>query len=95
MISRDCRTYDFYRYSTTNSYNQPVLSKEVEGTIKIAINTVTTSIVDSVKYKNAQYIGLTQDPIDDTFVIAYEGEKLKVLYVNPKGRYKQVFMVAL
>ena len=59
----------------------------------MAINLVNKEVADNILYTNANYIGLTLDnSITDKFVIEYGKEKLKVLYVNPQGRYKQVFM---
>ena len=50
-------------------------------------------ITDNILYKNCAYIGLTTDAeVNDTYVIKYGSERLKVLYVNPMGRFKQVFL---
>ena len=92
MISADIRGYDFFTFGEKNNYGQPTLSPEVKGCIYIAINTLTQNIADNILYKDATYVGLTQDYIDDTYVIQNGVEKLKVLYIQPKGRYKQVFL---
>ena len=92
MISTDMRTYNYFTFGDSSGYGQPQLSTEPVGTIKIAINIISQSIGDNIKYKNASYIGLTQAEVKDTYVIEYEGAKLKVLYVNAKGRFKQVFL---
>lgn len=93
MISTDMRLYDYYTYGAADSYGQPQLSPEVQGSIKMAINISSQSIQDNILYENASYVGLTMDSaVNDTFVIQYGNEKLKVLYVNPKGKYKQVFL---
>ena len=86
------RIYNYYTYGAKNEYGQADLSTEVQGTIKMAIYVSSQSIQDNINYKNASYIGLTHNDIDDTFVIQYESVRLKVLYVNPQGRYKQVFL---
>lgn len=96
MINADMRTYNYFAFGANNEYGQPVLSAEPVGTIKIAIYTSSQSIQDNINYKEASYIGLTQEAkVDDTYVIEYEQERLKVLYVTGKGRYKQVFMKAI
>lgn len=96
MVNADMRSYNYFTYGEENEYGQAVLSPEPIGTIKIAINTITQSIQDSIKYKEATYIGLTHDAnVNDTYVIEYEGERLKVLYVNGRGRLKQVFMAEI
>lgn len=95
MINADMRSYNFYTFGEKDKYGQPILSEEVQGTIKISINSITTTIVDNVNYSQATYIGLTRAEVNDTYVIDYKGAKLKVLYVIPKGRLKQVFMAQI
>lgn len=94
MINADMRFYDYFTYREEDAYGQPQLS-EKQGSIKMAINTTSQNIQDSIQYKGATYIGLTHAAIDDSYVIQYGEEKLKVLYIQPKGRYKQVFMAEL
>lgn len=87
------RQYDFYTYATNDSYGQPILSNEVKGQISIYINVLTQGTQDNALYENSTYIGLTADSkVNNTYVIQYGNERLKVLYVNPLGRYKQVYM---
>lgn len=96
MINADKREYIYFTYSEENSYGQRILSTEPQGTVKMAINTTTQQITDSIKYKEASYIGLTHDAtIDDNCVIEYEGQKLKVLYIHPRGRLRQVYMAEI
>lgn len=92
MINTEMRFYDYFTYGEKDEYGQPQLSEETQGTIKMAINITSQSTQDNINYKDASYIGLTHAAIDDTYVIQYGPEKLKVLYVNPMGRYKQAFM---
>lgn len=101
MIMANMRSYEYYLYDTENNeYGQKVLIKDengepkVQGTIKLNINITSQGIQDNINYKNAQYIGLTSNTsINDSFVVKYDDNtKLKVLYVNPLGRLKQVFM---
>ena len=92
MINADMRIYDYYTYGEDNGYGQPGLSASPQGTIKMAVNITSQAVQDNINYADAQYMGLTLSSIDDTYVIQYGDEKLKVLYVNPKGRYKQVFL---
>jgi len=92
MINTDMRFYDYYLYDNISSYGQPQLSNQVRGSIKMAINSISNSVTEDVRYKDATYLGLTNDWLDDTYVIGYGAEKLKVLYVMPKGRLKQVWM---
>lgn len=94
MISCDFRLYNFSQLDKKNGLGQ-VVEGEVKGQVKMAINLTSQSVQDNINFKNSQYIGLTFGPIDDTYIIHYGDEKLKVLYVNPKGRYKQVFLTRM
>ena len=96
MVNTDMRFYNYFTFGAKDSYGQPQLSEEVQGSISMAINVVSQALSDNVNYKQATYIGLTLDTkVNETYVIEYEGKKLKVLYVNPKGRLKQAFMAEL
>lgn len=92
MISADMRVYEYYTLGERDAYGQPQLTSEPVGTIKMAINTTSQATQDNILYKDCTYIGITQADITDAFVVDYDGVRLKVLYVNPKGRYKQAFM---
>lgn len=92
MINTQMTEYKYFVYKE-NEYGEQVIDTSSSGTILMAINLVNKEVADNILYTNANYIGLTLDnSITDKFVIEYGKEKLKVLYVNPQGRYKQVFM---
>lgn len=102
MINAQFRTYDYFAFGEKNDYGQEVLIKDEngiplkQGTVKMAINISSQGVQDNINYKDAKYIGLTMDKtITDSKVIAYGDEMLKVLYVNPVGRYIQVFLGAI
>lgn len=101
MINTKMRIYDYFTYGEPDEYGQLTLIKDeagapvVQGAIKISITNISTNTADNIKYKDADYIGLTQAKVDDTYVIEYGKELLKVRYVIPDGRYYQVFMSAL
>ena len=92
MINTEMRLYDYYEYGENDAYGQPKLSDAPVGTVKMAIYLTTQSIQDNINYHSATYIGFTHALLDDSKVIDYEGKKLKVLYVERKGRIKQAFM---
>lgn len=92
MINTDFRLYNYFTFGEDNGYGMPQLSTDPTGQIKMAINISSQSTQDNILYKDCSYVGLTHANVDDTYVIEYENERLKVLYVNPKGRYKQVFL---
>lgn len=91
MLNADMRLYNYHVFGELDAYGQPQLLED-QGQIKMAINIISQSVQDNALYKEATYIGLTHANITDAFVIQYGNERLKVLYVNPRGRYKQVFM---
>ena len=96
MINTDMRAYDYFTLGDKDAYGQPAVSSEVKGTIKMAINISSQAIQDNINYKDCSYVGLTTDKsINDKMVIEYGTEKLKVLYVNPAGRYVQAFLQKL
>lgn len=98
MINAQFRLYDYFSFGDPNSYGVPELIKDqngapaVQGTIRMAINLTSQTVQDNISYKDAQYIGFTFGTITDKDVIDFNGQKLKVLYVNSFGRYKQVFL---
>ena len=93
MINTDMHLYNYFTFGDDDGYGMSQLSTEPKGQIKMAINISSQSIQDNILYKDCSYVGLTQDAnVDDTYVIEYGKGQLKVLYVNPKGRYKQVFL---
>ena len=92
MINTSMRYYDYFTYGEKDAYGQVQLSESAQGTIKMSINILSQSTQDHIKYKDCSYVGITHFNIDDSYVIQYGNERLKVLYVNPQGRFKQVFM---
>lgn len=92
MINTAMRTYNYSTLGAEDAYGQVTNSGEVVGTIKMAISISSQSVQDNINFQDCNYVGLTMAEVDDSYVIHYGSEKLKVLYVNPEGRYKQVFM---
>jgi hypothetical protein len=94
MINAAMRSYDYFTIGEKDKYGQQIVPHETPtGTVKIAIYTTSQSIQDNIRYKDATYVGLTlASGINDKCIIQYGDEKLKVLYVQPKGRFKQVFL---
>lgn len=96
MINATMRFYDYFTLGENDDYGQPRLSTK-KGSVKMSINLQTQTPADNIKYKDATYVGLTLDKaIDDSYIIQLdEKTRLKVLYVNPFGRYKQVYMAEM
>ena len=92
------KLYNYFTIGEANAYGQPQMpAKDAEpvGQIKMVINISSQTVQDNINYAGCQYIGLTRANVDDTYIIEYENERLKVLYVNPKGKLKQVFLARL
>lgn len=93
MIMTDMRAYNFSALGEKDAYGQVKPSEEVKGTIKMAINISSQSVQDNINYKDCSYVGLTMDKsVNDKMIIHYGSEKLKVQYINPRGRYIQVYL---
>lgn len=95
MINTAMRVYDFFTLGPEDEYGQmtmPAADAVPIGTIKMTINISSQAIQDNINYQNANYVGLTHANVDDTYIIQYGNERLKVLYVNPQGRLNQVYM---
>lgn len=98
MINADMRLYDYFTLGAPNGYGAPTMPDKnaaPEGQIKMVINISSQATQDNVNYKDCNYIGLTYAEVRDTYIIQYGEERLKVQYVNPKGRLKQVYMKSL
>lgn len=92
MINRAMRYYSYSTLGELDSYGQPQESDN-KGFIKMAVSLNSQTPQDNIKYKDTTYVGLTLDKnVNDSYIIHYNNEKLKVVYVNPCGRFKQVFM---
>jgi hypothetical protein len=96
MINATMRSYDYYTLGGLDEYGQEALTEETQGKVKLAIYTLSTTIGTNINYKDATYIALTHNKdINDSYVIKYGEEKLKVMYVIPFGKYHQVFLAEM
>lgn len=92
MINANMRLYDYSTVGDLDDYGQRVFSDEIKGQIKMAISLTNQSVQSNINYQDAEYMGLTFNDVSDNYIIHFNGQKLKVLYINPFGKYKQVFM---
>ena len=95
MINTVTRLYNYFTIGEPDEYGQaqmPGADATPNGTIRMAIYITSQSTQDNINYKDCNYMGLTMGNVDDTYIIEFENARLKVLYVNTMGRYKQVFM---
>ena len=95
MINANMKSYSYYVLDEYDDYGQ-VKEKAADDKIKMSINFASESIQESPLYSGAQFVGLTLNKdVSAKYIIQYGTEKLKVLYVNPAGRFKQVFMARM
>lgn len=96
MIVSGMRNYDYFKTVFNAEYGQehlPAADATPEGKVKLAIFPISTGTQDNILYANCSYVGLTIDAeIEDKYIIQYGEERLKVSYIQPKGRFKQVFL---
>lgn len=95
MINTAMRFYDYYTIGSPDAYGQTTIPRDAdpEGKVKMAISVSSQSVQDNILYQGCQYMGLTHNAeVNDTYIIEYNGERLKVLYVGNNGRLRQVFM---
>lgn len=96
MIFSNMRSYDYWLITVNEEYQQEVLPNadaEPAGKVKLSIYPTSTGTQENILYANCSYVGLTFDAeIDEKYIIQYGNERLKVMYKQPIGRYKQVFM---
>lgn len=95
MINTNMRTYNYFTLGENNGYGQPTLSPNPVGTIRMAIYIASQSIQENINFLDCNLVGLTMNDVDDTYVIEVGSNKMKVLYIQPQGRYKQVYMKQL
>lgn len=91
-IKGNMKTYSYYLMNQRNAYGELVIPERSTGVIEMDLQVFNQSTKDNILYTGATYIGLTQDYITDEYIIADGAKRLKVLYINTAGKYKQVFM---
>jgi hypothetical protein len=90
------KEYEYFTIGSKDEYGQAAMTEDTQGTIRLSINTLSTTVGNNINYKDATYIALTRNKnIDDSYVIKYGEERLKVLYIIPDGRYVQVFLAEM
>lgn len=94
MINSDMRPYTFFTFGQKTAYGTQSLSEVPQGKVMLSVYITSQQIQDNINYTEANYIALTHDnDINDSYVIQIDdNKKAKVLYIQPKGRYKQVFL---
>lgn len=93
MITADMREYNYFLLGAKDEYAQETITENTQGAVRMTIYPLTQVVGTSIKYKDATFIGFTQDRnINDSYIIQYGDKKLKVLYPVTMGRFTQVFL---
>lgn len=96
MINANMRQYPYYKLGGLDEYGQTQISDTPQGFVKMAIILTSQNVSNNILYADAQYIGLTHDAgVDETYIIENGKERLKVLYINPNGRLRQVYLARM
>ena len=94
MINTNYRLYNYFTLGV-NEYGQEVASTEPTGKVKLSIALRNQTTLDNILYQDAQYMAFTHDTkVNDTYIIEYGQERLKVLYVSESAhnRPRQIFL---
>lgn len=83
MLDAKMREYYYYTLQDEDEYGQRTISQTPSGKIKMAIFISSQTAQDNILFEGCNYIGITYAKVRDTYVIDYEGEKLKILYITP------------
>jgi hypothetical protein len=96
MLATQMREYSYSRLiDEVDEYGQPQ-TIEAEGVVKMAINFASEQVTANNLYSGASYVGFTLNKeVDETYIIQYKENKLKVTYANNLGRYNQVYLAKL
>ena len=90
------RLYDYVKVIENDTYGQeiiPPFDTAPLGQVKLAIYPSSTGTQENILYANCAYVGFTyNNEIDDKYIIQYGKERLKVMYIQPHSRMKQVFL---
>jgi hypothetical protein len=88
MINTKMREYKYYKYDGEDEYGQAKLSEKPMGKVKIAIYKVSEQLDGSIKFSKGLFQGITMDKnIDDTYILKYGKDKLKVTSIMPSDSY--------
>ena len=97
MIRNGYRQYQYWKVETNSEYAQEIIPPADAaplGTVKMAIFPTSTGTQDNILYANCAYVGFTFDTeMNDTYIIKYGKERLKVMYIQQKGNgTRQAYM---
>lgn len=91
-IASRTKTYGVAGFAELDDYGQRKIPKVPTRFVDMDIELLSATVGENAIYKDAQYIGITKDTLTDQDFVFFNGDVLKVLYVNGHCRLNQVFM---
>lgn len=95
MINREMRKANLITYAPgVDEYGQPRKGEQSKRDIELTFRIYSHSPVEDIRFNEVTHTGLTADKtITDTNAIELEGKTYNIKFVNPEGRFAQLFMV--
>jgi len=92
VINRSEQPALLYTMGGQDEYGQDLVEPIAQKKITLTFGLYNHKQTDDIRYEDVEYTGLTPYDVADDQVIELNGFKYKVLFVNPFGRMKQVFL---
>lgn len=93
MINREMRQATVVTYGGVDEYGQMNTTATASRDTYLTFGLYQHTNSNDVRYQNVTHYGLTKDSeITDNDIIVIDGVEYKVLFVNPFGRMREVFL---
>ena len=92
MINRQLQTVKVISKSGKDEYGQRHIDETAPRFTFLTIGLYEHSQNSDIRYADCKYVGLTKDTtLTDNDYLVYEGKEHKSEFINPYGRWVQVF----
>lgn len=93
MINRVLKQAQVLNKYSKDEYGQRHSSEAFSHIIDITFGLFDNTISNDIRYANCKYVGLTKDTsLTDNDYLIIDGQEYKIEFINPFGRWVQVFM---
>lgn len=93
MINRVLKEAQVINKYSKDEYGQRHSSLASSHTISITFGLYEHNMSNDIRYADCKYVGLTKDTtLTDNDYLLIDGKEYKVQFINPFGRWVQVFM---
>lgn len=93
MISRELIKATLITYDGIDEYGQEGINPINQTPIEITFGIYKHQPTEDIRFQNVEYVGLTKASVNDSQAIKIGDKEYKIQFVNPFGRYKEVFMI--